>query len=81
MPSLATHVWIWIGAFCAWVSFCLIVRLWVMERHQSFLRKVFWSALLLVPLFGWFYYASCFKPPEPHSPGARLKDEDTTVQW
>jgi len=52
-----------VGAFCLWVSVSLILRMWFIHRQESFTKKLLWSFMLLVPLFGWFFYAGCFQIP------------------
>jgi hypothetical protein len=53
-----------VGATCGCVSLYLIVRMWRSYRRESFLRKVFWSLILCVPLFGWLAYGGRFAPEE-----------------
>jgi len=53
-----------VGAFCLWVSLCLILRLWLLHRGAAFGRKLVWSAILFIPLFGWILYAGFFQTPE-----------------
>ena len=53
---------LWLGLFCLWVSLSLIARLWMVHRAAPLPRKLFWSAALLVPLLGWFFYAAFFRP-------------------
>jgi len=50
-------------AFCLWVSISLIIRMWVIHRRASFLKKFLWSFMLLIPLFGWLTYAGLFRTP------------------
>jgi len=52
-----------LAAFCLWVSVCLILRMWLIHRRASFLKKLLWSVMLFVPLFGWLFYAGCFQVP------------------
>lgn len=54
---------VWIGAFCLWVSVALIIRLWFTHRRASFLKKLVWSFILLIPLFGWLLYGGMFHVP------------------
>jgi hypothetical protein len=51
---------IWIAAFCLWVSIAFIIRLWFVHRTTSTLKKLMWSFILLIPLFGWLAYGGCF---------------------
>lgn len=53
-----------LGAFCVWVSVCFIVRMWVTHRRASATKKLIWSLMLLVPLFGWLSYVAWFQPPD-----------------
>jgi hypothetical protein len=50
--------------FSAWISLCLIARLWLTHRTEPLLRKLIWSLALLIPLFGWLFYADFFRVPE-----------------
>jgi len=54
-----------VGAFCLWISVSLILHLWFVHRRESFVRKFFWSFVLLFPLLGWLFYAGCFQIPDP----------------
>lgn len=54
---------IWIGGFCLWVSLTLILRLWILHRRASFLRKFIWSIVLWIPFFGWIFYLGGFHIP------------------
>jgi len=69
---------IWIGGFCLWVSISLILRMWLVHRRATLFKKITWSFILLMPVFGWFFYAGCFHipdytdipiPPTPESMG------------
>jgi hypothetical protein len=53
-----------IGAFCLWVSVSLILHMWFVHRRQALIKKLLWSFVLLVPLFGWLFYGGCFQLPE-----------------
>jgi hypothetical protein len=59
-PRLAVAI----GAFCLWVSVSLILRMWFIHRRESFVKKFLWSFTLLIPLFGWLFYAGCFQIPD-----------------
>jgi hypothetical protein len=50
-------------AICLTASLCLIARLWITERHTATLQKLAWSAVLLVPLFGWLFFAAFHHAP------------------
>jgi len=69
-----------IAAVCAFVSLCLIARLWVVHSKASTLRKLVWSVLLLVPLLGWIFYGAFFQPPsvsENRAPTEHSRDAYT----
>lgn len=53
-----------LGAFFLWVSIVLILHMWLVYRRAPFLKKLLWSFILLLPLFGWLFYAGCFYLPE-----------------
>lgn len=57
----------------AWISLCLIARLWLLYRKRRFLSKLAWSVVLLVPLFGWLAYAALFTPPSVSSNRAPIE--------
>jgi uncharacterized membrane protein YhaH (DUF805 family) len=48
---------------CFGISLCLIARLWVRERHDTTLRKFAWSLVLVVPIFGWLFFAAFYHAP------------------
>jgi hypothetical protein len=35
--------------------------MWLLHRKAHFLRKLFWSGVLLVPFVGWSLYAGLFQ--------------------
>ena len=53
-----------VEAFCLWISVSLMLRMWFLHRREAFMKKLLWSCVLLVPLFGWFFYAGCFQIPD-----------------
>jgi hypothetical protein len=53
-----------IGAFCLWISVSLMLHMWFIHRCESLMKKLVWSFLLLLPLFGWLLYAGCFQIPD-----------------
>ena len=50
-------------ALWAWVSITLMIRLWLVHCHASFVKKFLWSIVLLVPVLGWMLYAGLFRLP------------------
>ena len=62
---------IWIGAFCVWVSFALIIRMWFVHRSASWFKRLSWSFILLLPIFGWMAYGAWFAVPDYHHSPAR----------
>ncbi len=46
-----------------WVSISLILRMWIVHRQASLWKKLRWSFVLLVPLFGWLLYGGFFRVP------------------
>ena len=46
--------------FWAWVSLSLVTRLWIVHRTEKVARKIFWTVVLLVPVFGWLAYGGLF---------------------
>jgi len=55
---------VWICALCLWISVVLILRVWLVHRRTQLGKKVIWSLILLVPLFGWIAYAGFFSMPD-----------------
>ena len=53
-------------AIWAWVSITLVIRLWLVHRAASFAKKIFWSLMLMVPVFGWMSYGGFFQVPDRH---------------
>jgi hypothetical protein len=53
-----------IGAIKAFVSLCLIARLWLLHRRDRVVAKLVWSLALCIPLFGWIFFAAFYRPPE-----------------
>jgi hypothetical protein len=53
---ILTGVW-------AWISLSLIARMWLVHRRARFIKKLFWSFVLLVPIAGWIFYGALFHPP------------------
>jgi hypothetical protein len=47
---------------CVWVSLALIIRLWLVHRGDSFLKRLIWSLVLCVPFFGWLLYGAFYTP-------------------
>jgi len=73
---------LWIGAFCLWVSVCLILRLWIIHRNTPLHRRLFWSLVLLFPLFGWLAYAGFFRIPSLNDfPCSENPDAGTGGGW
>ena len=70
-----------IGAFCLWISVSLIIRLWFIHRKEHFAKKLVWSVILLIPLFGWLAYGGCFRTLKSiNTPCPREHDwGDTTI--
>lgn len=54
---------LWVGGSCLWVSVSLVIRMWVRHPKASFVKKLLWSCGLLVPFFGWLFYAGLFHVP------------------
>jgi hypothetical protein len=60
----------------ALISGLLIARVWIVHAGDPALKKVRWSVLLCVPLFGWIFYGAFYTPlaentvKAPRTPGA-----------
>jgi ABC-type amino acid transport system permease subunit len=52
------------AAICAFVSLCLIARLWILHRRARAVSKIVWSIVLLIPVFGWLFFAAFYRLPE-----------------
>jgi hypothetical protein len=63
---LAAHRLIAVAAAALWafVSLCLIARLWVVHRRAWVISKLVWSVVLLIPIFGWLFFVAFFRAPE-----------------
>ena len=53
-----------IAGFFLWVSLSLIICMWLTHRQAPLLKKLVWSFVLLIPLFGWIAYGGWFSMPE-----------------
>jgi hypothetical protein len=51
------------AGFLLWVSISLILRMWLVHRQASLCKKLRWSIVLLVLLFGWLLYGGFFRVP------------------
>ena len=51
-----------LGAFCLWVSLCLLLHLWL-ARRAPLTKKLYWSFIILIPFIGWVLYGGCFQVP------------------
>jgi hypothetical protein len=51
-------------ALWAFVSLCIIARLWVLHPRDRLISKLVWSLVLLIPLFGWLFFAAFYRSPE-----------------
>ena len=45
-------------AICLTISLCLIARLWVTHWGDPVISKLVWSAVLLLPVLGWLFFAA-----------------------
>jgi bacteriorhodopsin len=54
-------------AFCAWVSISLIILLWLKHRSDPFFKRLFWSFVLCIPIFGWIAYGAFYTPLPPNT--------------
>ena len=50
-------------AGCIVISGRLILTLWLRHGQDSGVKKMFWSLVLLIPVFGWVMYGGFHKPP------------------
>ena len=53
-----------LGAVCLTVSLCLIARLWLLHSSDSFVGRLIWSGVLLVPILGWLFFAAFHHSPD-----------------
>ena len=52
-----------VGAVSLTVSLCLVARLWIVHRRAGIISRLAWSFVLLVPVFGWLFFAAFFHAP------------------
>ncbi len=45
-----------------WISLSMILRLWLKYRHDSLFKKLGWSLVLCIPVFGWLFYGAFYTP-------------------
>ena len=53
-----------LAALWAFISLCMIARLWALHRRERLFTKLVWSLILIIPLFGWLFFAAFYRPPE-----------------
>ena len=46
-----------------YISLCLIIRMWIVHPKEKILKKVWWTFVLCIPIFGWLAYGAGFKVP------------------
>ena len=54
-----------IAGFCLWVSLIFIIRIWLVHRNAPLVQKLFWTFVVLIPLFGWLCYGALFRSLPP----------------
>jgi hypothetical protein len=64
-----------IGLFCLWLSLSLIIRLWLLHKQDSFLKRLLWSLVLCVPFFGWLLYGAFYSPLRENSVKASFNSD------
>jgi hypothetical protein len=64
MGDYLRQLWVWAAVIIisATVSIRLIAGLWMTHPRDPFVRKLLWSSVLLVPLFGWLFYGAFYAP-------------------
>jgi hypothetical protein len=55
-------------AFCLWVSLSLIARIWILHRKDRLMKKIIWSAILMLPIMGWVFYAAFYNMLDDGTP-------------
>ena len=48
---------------CLWISVCLILKVWILHRDATLVKKILWSVALLIPVFGWIAHGGVFQMP------------------
>lgn len=63
---LAAHskVAIVLGSLWLYVSLGMTLQMWIVHRKAKFTKKLFWSIILIFPLFGRLAYGAGFNVPE-----------------
>ena len=52
-----------LGAVSLAISLCLIARLWLVHRAEGTVSRLLWSGVLVVPIFGWLFFAAFYRAP------------------
>jgi hypothetical protein len=55
-----------VGAVAEIAGFFIVYRIWKRRRHRNIAARIFWSFVLLVPLFGIMIYFFINESPEEH---------------
>ena len=50
------------------INFLLITNLWSKQTKGSMTKKIVWTFIILVPVFGWICYGSIYEPPSKNKP-------------
>ena len=64
-----------LALFCTWLSLSLIIRLWLKHRSDPVPKRLLWSLILCVPLFGWLLYGAFYVPLSENSIKAQLNTD------
>ena len=60
--TIFDHLTVIGASVCAFISFILILKLWLNHPRDPILKKLRWSILLCVPFFGWVFYGAFYTP-------------------
>ena len=55
------------------VSGYLIFNLWRSHPQDSLIKRILWTAVLMIPFLGWIFYGGLYQVPEEQSPDMRAK--------
>ncbi|NKB67378.1 MAG: hypothetical protein GKR89_09985 [Candidatus Latescibacteria bacterium] len=49
------------------ISLLLIIHLWRRPSQEGgWLKRSFWTLVLLIPVLGWIFYGGFYRPPGPN---------------
>ena len=55
------------------VSGYLIFNLWRSHPQDSLIKRILWTAVLMIPFLGWIFYGGLYNVPDGQAPDLQAK--------